>query len=396
MTSSRRLLWITLSGAALAAGVIAVCAGRPRDSIVEAQQYLESGLAAHAVGQFARAIELFDLALAHDATLVPALLARGNARRGVDDLEAALVDYDRIIAMDANHVEAHLARARVLMGLRRDAEMFEELDLVLSFEEDHVIARDLRAWMLYNAREYERSLADFDILIGQGTTASRNDLSNWLGRRAEARRAAGDDAGAIEDLDRLLAMNGTDAEAMRSSAWALWGLGRYEEALVRFDEASVAQPRTRHLYLGRALTLFFLGRFEEAEPKFERMSEFLRQGAPRESVFFLYLCRARLGRPGDTPTDAWRANHFTAWQSRVVSFVGDMDDALDETAFLREAESEGEGASCDALYYAGMKRLLSGDDAGGAELLDRCVATGEREFYEYHAATAELRRMGKL
>lgn len=49
-----------------------------------------------------------------------------------------------------------------------------------------------------------------------------------------------------------------------------------------------------------------------------------------------------------------------------------------------------QGHLCEAWYYAGMKRLLSGERKTATDDFNRCVATKRPEFVEYALAKGEL------
>jgi lipoprotein NlpI len=50
---------------------------------------------------------------------------------------------------------------------------------------------------------------------------------------------------------------------------------------------------------------------------------------------------------------------------------------------------------CEALYYAGMKRLVDGDKAGASGLFEKCIAVGQDNDMQYFSAKAELQRLKK-
>ena len=65
---------------------------------------------------------------------------------------------------------------------------------------------------------------------------------------------------------------------------------------------------------------------------------------------------------------------------------------VSEPEFLRTGNrSHDSGWQCALWFYAGMKRLVSGDAATAREYLQKCLATGRKEFIEYNFAAAELR-----
>jgi len=53
------------------------------------------------------------------------------------------------------------------------------------------------------------------------------------------------------------------------------------------------------------------------------------------------------------------------------------------------------GQHCKAWYFAGMKRLLTGDPTTAADNFRKCLATGQKNYCEYIFAQAELLALGQ-
>jgi len=94
----------------------------------------------------------------------------------------------------------------------------------------------------------EREPADFDSL-------------HLLGVILQQR---GDHAGAVQLIDRALAINPGIAIAHNNRAVALLDLARFEEALASCDRARSIDPANPKIWFHRALALFTLRRFAEA------------------------------------------------------------------------------------------------------------------------------------
>jgi hypothetical protein len=50
---------------------------------------------------------------------------------------------------------------------------------------------------------------------------------------------------------------------------------------------------------------------------------------------------------------------------------------------------------CQAEYYAGMMRLIAGDNDGAAALFKKCLGTGEKGYTEYTSAEVEMSHLKK-
>ena len=72
---------------------------------------------------------------------------------------------------------------------------------------------------------------------------------------------------------------------------------------------------------------------------------------------------------------------------------------MTEADLLKAAEDTDEAVAlerrCEASFYAGSIRLLDGDKAGAAELLQKCVDTKRSTSAEHASAAAELDALKK-
>ena len=53
------------------------------------------------------------------------------------------------------------------------------------------------------------------------------------------------------------------------------------------------------------------------------------------------------------------------------------------------------GQHCEAWFYAGMKKLFSGDKKTAANYFHKCLATEQKDFTEFQLAQSELQALGK-
>lgn len=390
----RRRACIGLS-VALAAG-LAILGWRAAkgDDIADASALLSSGLDAHAAGDFRTAVEFFDRVIAIAPDSVPALHARASARYGVDQLDEAVIDYQRILEVAPQDAEARFRLAKAFLGQRREKEMFEQLDALLAIAPQHCEGRLLRAWVHFNRREHQQALADLDLLVGDASMRGSTPLLEILPVRAEARLSIGDDAGALEDLDQLRRLGGDEESVRRTTVWAFWGMQRYGEALQLLEQLEDDFGPNVNTRLARGLTQMHMGRDDEALAALVA----IRQSGvtpPPEADLFLWVAQMRRGDAEAAARDLPPAEAFTRWHALIGDFLRGTESERD---LLEVAGREGGSATprqrqCEAFYYAGMKRLFAGDRAGARTLLQQCVATGERRYYEHHAAVAELQRM---
>jgi len=106
-----------------------------------------------------------------------------------------------------------------------------------------------------------------------------------------------------------------------------------------------------------------------------------RKGATEELKEYLDAHRHR------NPTWFEAVGFFLAGTSSEQSFLA-YAAALDEQTQNRWR--------CRSCYYAGMKRLISGDKVGAMDLFQRCLDTRETSLLEFLSAKAEYDALAKV
>ena len=82
------------------------------------------------------------------------------------------------------------------------------------------------------------------------------------------------------------------------------------------------------------------------------------------------------------------------WVSNVAGHLLGKVSEADLFAAAKSADSNQEhGQLCEAWFYAGMKKLLSGNKTAATDYFKKCIATEQRTFTEYEFAEAELKRL---
>ena len=67
-------------------------------------------------------------------------------------------------------------------------------------------------------------------------------------------------------------------------------------------------------------------------------------------------------------------------------------DEIDEDLFLRKT-ARAPGELCEAYFYSGIKRLLTGDKSGAMDLFDTCTRFEIRGFVEHQLARIQMKEL---
>jgi tetratricopeptide (TPR) repeat protein len=81
---------------------------------------------------------------------------------------------------------------------------------------------------------------------------------------------AGDNSGALEIFDSILAENDTDAGAWGGRGYALDELGRYEEAIASYDKAITFKPDNHEAWNNKGYAYFCWGKYPESIDSFDQ------------------------------------------------------------------------------------------------------------------------------
>lgn len=241
-------------------------------------------------------------------------------------------------------------------------------------------ALEVAGWVAYYRRRYDEALAFADAAIERAAEPSVQISSLSLAGRV--RHASGALPEAVADLERATSMDGPADVRALAAVWlahARAHQGRPTAALRLLDRALVDPGRIRHPFaplhglFTRALALGQLARVDEALLACDELDALV----------------ARTGEAGERMRAP--AANTRAWILRWTGRTGEADElnraglAAHDATSLREA------------YYAGMLdladgRLLAGDDAGAAELLEQMAG-----IETWHGTMAwHQRHRGKL
>jgi tetratricopeptide (TPR) repeat protein len=217
---------------------------------------------------------------------------------------------------------------------------------------------------------------------------------------AQAAFDSGKFGAAITNLTRLLELQPQNAGARAMRGEALFRLHAGEGSATDLDRsigdltrALEQDPGITPAYYWRG-SIYYVGqRWDDALADYRRFCAKVPEAA-NYARFFIWLIGSRQGEQAAVDREletsfAGGQKKASRWEKMVSSFLlGRMS----EDEFLASALADSDsGRHCEAWFYAGMKRRLSGDPAKARDYLERCLATDRKDFDEYNFAAAELR-----
>jgi lipoprotein NlpI len=190
---------------------------------------------------------------------------------------------------------------------------------------------------------------------------------------------------AINGLAKAYYANGWRAQLNGDSVSALTALGRAIELNPQYAEAFDLRGFIRyqlHDFPG-ALTDFHVGCTLESSDIWH---------------VYLWLDRARLGEEVAATEELkvyWanrRVSGLNDWPSKIEGFlIGKVAEKELFAAADDKDKKSGAERHCEAYFYAGTKRLITGDKTTAVTYLYKSITTHATNCYEYQSAVSELK-----
>ncbi len=261
---------------------------------VEAQQVSRSPALDRLVHRAAMAARLYDdLALERpeDLALWPL-----QGRQLAAELRTAAAALAPIAAgRDGRAFRAGLNRAVILAAIGRPREAIASAGRSVALSPYSVDARLIRARVLRSAGDRASGEAEVEYAL-----TIHPDQPQLHELRGLLRLDAGDPAGAIENLNRAIALNARDRVHVEK-ADALLALGRPRAALEEWSLALRIDPEWPEAYLGRARTSFLLGAWDQGLADLEQAAAWAHADPRIEAAVAIGYLRALRARPKRLP-----------------------------------------------------------------------------------------------
>ena len=233
-----------------------------------AADYNESGMAYLNSGEYKRAIEEFDRAIAHNPDYSPAYNNRGLAYGELGRNERAIEDFDRAIARDPANALAYYNRGRTYHGLGQYERAIEDYDLAIRVNPNSDSAYNNRGDAYHGLGQYERAIQDRNRAI----ELNPNNAITY-NNRGSSYYELGNYQRAIEDYDRAIAINPEHAVAYLGRGNCHHSLIEYRRAIEDFNLA-IRYASDTHVssvaHNDRGVAYFALDQYEKALSDFER------------------------------------------------------------------------------------------------------------------------------
>lgn len=219
----------------------------------------ERGQAAHARGDFDRALALYEEALKVRPEFPEAEFQKGAALVSLNRLPEAEPSFRRAIELKKNWALPYSALGVLLTRLNRDAEAVPLLQQALQLDKNDSLALRVLASLGLRAGNTAEALR----LAQSATSEPDAPAAAWL-IRAQAERAAGDKAAAKTSLSRALQLEPENVAALVESADLALDQNDYDSAINSLEAANRISKGDKQIASRLALAHERAGRTQEA------------------------------------------------------------------------------------------------------------------------------------
>ncbi len=361
-----------------------------------AEDFFNSAQAKFAKGDLDGAIADYSRCIELDPKNASVYYNRGNAKGAKGDLDGAIADYSRAFELDPKNVYACNNR-----GLTKQAKgdldgAIADYNRVLELDPKNVYAYNNRGLAEDDKGDYDGAIADCNHAIELDSKYAKSYRN-----RGVAKAGKGDVDGAIADYNRAIELDPKYADAYNNRAGAQQAKGDPNSAIADCNRIIELAPKYADAYNNRGLSNALLRKWADALADYRHFCELSESGQDYPNLS-IWLMRARLGETEaasnelSTYLDQRPKATSSDWFSKVAGhLLGKVSEAdLFAAAASPDARKDTE-QHCEAWFYAGMKKLLSGDKETAANYFHKCLATKQKDFTEFQLAQSELKALGK-
>ncbi len=195
------------------------------------------------------------------------LLFKADVLEAKGDLPGAVSVLDEAVGIAPSSPQVRLARARLLLDLRQDKRAQADVDAVLDILPHENQASFYKAWLLLRNKQYADAAMEFDKM-----SAVLDQFPRAYLYKAQAAVHQGNLQSALDSVERLLKLRPNDVEALHLAAALNLQTRQPLRAIALLEPVVAATPGDSQSIdlLGRAY--FMLGRTDDAVARFRQAS----------------------------------------------------------------------------------------------------------------------------
>jgi tetratricopeptide (TPR) repeat protein len=324
---------------------------------------------------------------------------RGVSRAYLRDRDGAMEDLNQSEKLSENDPWTYAARAGLRYARKEYEGAIDDATKAIDLMQTNAASYRIRGYARSGLRDFENALAD----LNEANRLSLHDPET-LGGRGLVKMQQGNLKGAAEDLATAAGFSPTNLTVMLGQASIKKKSGDSEGAAAMLRNIVKTFPKYK---LPEAFE--FMGFLQSEMSQFTPALENLRKAVEIDSRLYyahfgIWILRARMGERDEATKElrasmkAWDDDERSKWSLCIGRFLtGEMTESnlLTQATESAVRVTDEPSQKCEALYFAGMKRLIDGDKIGATDLFEKCVASGEDNDEQYFSAKAEFQKLKK-
>lgn len=189
--------------------------------------------------EYAKAVEEFTKAIERQPQDPKNYRNRGLTYRLLGEKKKSEADYAKAIELNPDTSKARMDRARMLLRARKPDAALKELSAVIAAQPRDGAALRLRAYIYLEQGKWKQAIADYDVAIN---SIAEVDVEGRT-RRGFAYRNLEQYDKALEDFDKVIAVEPKNVEAYRRRVYVYRAMKQNEKAIADLQTILKLKPK---------------------------------------------------------------------------------------------------------------------------------------------------------
>jgi tetratricopeptide (TPR) repeat protein len=339
------------------------------------------------------AVADYTQAIALDSRCAAAYFGRGQIHANKGQMQAAQADYSKAVECDPKFAKAWFGRGMLRTYTNDPEGALADFTKAVEADPAYTLAWFNRALLRLGRKDHDGAIGDYTKAIA----LKPQDADMYVGR-GNAYAAKGDHDKAISDYAKAIELKPGSSSAYVYKGDSEMKKGDPIGAMLTFSKAIEVNPKDAEAYYFRGYANYDRRAFKESGEDFQKAYDLNRLTEFRTDMLQLrlWVLKARAGQAAEANSLLKRyatkehRGYKGDWFNQIASFLtGD----LPEDQFLNLAGNKDQ--TCDAHFYAGVKKVIAKDLAAAKTHFKKAVDSGANASNEYWSAMSELEGVGK-
>jgi tetratricopeptide (TPR) repeat protein len=235
------------------------------EPLTTAESHFNRGYDYYQQGEYQKAIEEYNQAIALDPNYTDAYNNRGLAYTNLGLTQQAIADYSKAIELNPNYALAYYNRGVIYGNMGQYYEAIADYDQAIALDPNYTDAYYNRGINYASLGQYHEAIADYTEVIN--LDANYTDAYN---NRGVAYYNLGQYYEAIADYNKVIELRPDDNLAYNNRGLAYASLAMYYDAVVDYTQAIDLNPNYADTYNNRGVAHYNLKEYQKAIADYEQ------------------------------------------------------------------------------------------------------------------------------